>query len=88
MEILPYNKLKVEVSEEEYESSENKEQFIVEAYGEGMKYYYKIVSDNEEKNTILNIYIYKRLSTITKIAKFFLALTILDIIATFILALK
>ncbi len=88
MEILPNNNLKVRVTEEEYENSTNKDQFIVETYGENIKDYYKIVSDNDDKNTILNIWIYKRLTTIATIAKFFFVLFIIDIVVTVVLALK
>jgi hypothetical protein len=88
MEILPNNNLKVKVSAEEYENSSNKDQFIVENYGENIKDYFKIVSDDRERNTILNIWIYKRLTTIAKISKFFFVLFIIDVIVSIILAFK
>lgn len=88
MEILPNNNIKVKVTEEEYENSNNKDQFIVETYGENIKDYFKVVSDTNERNTILNIWIYKRLTAIAKIAKFFVILTIINIIVSIILALR
>lgn len=88
MEILPNNNLKVRVGRSEFENSKHKEQFIVETYKDNIKDYYKIISDNEERNTILNIWIYKKLTTITRIAKFFFIFFIVNIVVSIILALK
>lgn len=80
-----------QVSENEYNTSENKEQFhteMLEGNQGSASFHYKTITDEKEKNTILNYEIYELLKKIKNIGLFFVILFIVNIIASIILALR
>lgn len=80
-----------QVSENEYNASENKEQFhteMLESNQGSTSFHYKTITDEKEKNTILNYEIYELLKKIKNIGLFFVILTIINLIASVILALR
>lgn len=84
------NELLVELNKDEYDKSENKEAIKTESISNSANgtYYYKTITDDQEKNTILNFAIYELLIKIKNIGLFFVILTIINLIVSVILALR
>lgn len=84
------NEILIEIDKNEYDKSENKEAIKTESVSNSANgtYYYKTITDDQEKNIILNFAIYELLIKIKNIGLFFVILTIINIIVSIILALK
>lgn len=82
------NNLSYEITKEEYEKSENKDNYEICQDEQGRDYYYKIITDKEEKETILQYHSYKLLNKISKIATFFLVITIIALFIVFFILIK
>lgn len=82
------NNLTYEVTKEEYEKSENKDNYEIRQDEQGRDYYYKIVTDKKEKDTILQYHSYRLLSKISKIATFFLVITVIALFIAFFILIK
>lgn len=79
-----------QASENEYNTSENKEQFhteMLEGNQGSTSFHYKTITDEKEKSIVLNFAIYELLKKIKNIGLFFVILTIVNIIVSIILAL-
>ena len=84
------NEILIEIDQNEYDKSTNKEFIKKESISNSANgtYYYKTITDEQEKNTIINYKIYETLIKIKNIGLFFVILTIINIIASVILALR
>ena len=85
------NDMLIEISKKEYESVDDKDKTYVRYANDNpndFHYYYKKISDESEKNFLLNYGIYETLIKIKNIGLFFVILTIISIVASIILALK
>jgi len=85
------NDMLIEISKKEYKSIDDKDKTYVRYANDNpndFHYYYKKISDESEKNFILNFAIYELLKKIKNIGLFFVILTIINIIISIILALK
>lgn len=84
------NEILIEINQNEYDKLEDKESIKKESISNSLNgtYYYKKITDENEKNFLLNFAIYELLSKIKNIELFFVILTIINIIATIILALR
>ena len=86
--LTPDNNLTYEVTKGEYEKSENKDNYEIRQDEQGHNYYYKIITNKEEKDTILQYHSYKLLSKISKIATFFLVITVIALFIAFFILIK
>lgn len=92
IEMMSEGKLKVEIDKEEYmKNYQNNDNYTIDppnATPDSAWNYYKTITDEQEKNTIINYKIYETLIKIKNIGLFFVLLALANIIATFILAFK
>ena len=84
------NEILIEIDQNEYDKLEDKESIKKESISNSLNgtYYYKKITDENEKNFLLNFAIYELLSKIKNIGLFFVILTIINIIVSVILALR
>lgn len=85
------NDLLIEISKKDYISIDDKEKTYIRYANDNpndFHYYYKKITDENEKNFLLNYGIYETLIKIKNIGLFFVILTIINIIASILLALR
>lgn len=84
------NEFLVELTRDEYDKLTDKETIKTESISNSNNgtYYYKTITDEQEKNTIINYKIYETLIKIKNIGLFFVILTILNIIISIIIKLR
>ena len=91
LQLSENNDLLIEISKKEYDAIEDKENTSIRYANDNpndFHYYYKKITNSDEKNFLLKYGIYETLLKIKNIGVFFVILTIIGIVVSIVLALK